>query len=161
MKPGELRLGAYAAIRSFARSQLERSGLAPQVLERYANWCLSCAEELAEEAQGGAMSERSDALARWRVDLLATVERAMHGGPMTASSAETALRILLALGDTLLQRGPLERFDELLGPGSRCHAWLGGRSLGSWPEPWRSEGASRRGPASWGGRGGTCWRHWI
>jgi predicted ATPase len=107
---GEMRLGVYASIRDFAARSLDET--AARALEaRHADHIVSAAESSA----AGDPTRRARILAE-RDNLLAVIERVLGRGPVTARTAEPALRALLLLAPSRLYEGPLEAYVRLLDP---------------------------------------------
>jgi len=96
--PGELRLGMYVAIRQLAAFFVAAG-------ERWSS---------AEEDEDTADPRRH--LIVERENLLAVAERVLGRGPVTAATAEPALKALLVLWPVLLVRGPLATYAKLMGP---------------------------------------------
>lgn len=112
----EIRLGSFDCVRVFAQQKLEESGLRDASLERHTRFFVESAESWAAELGRGATVQARRRLVVERDNLLAIVERVMAMRPVTASSAEPALRVLLALAPVLLTRGPLPLYVKLLDP---------------------------------------------
>ena len=82
--------------------------------ERHAAWFVAQAERAADEAH------RDPAAAGWliaeRENVLAVVTRVLSGGPVTARTAEPALRALVTLSPALLAQGTLGSVAALVAP---------------------------------------------
>ena len=112
---GELRLGMYETIRDYARERLAEMPHQGDVEQRHAAFTVEEAERRQTRRGGGGASASYHLLAE-RQNLLAVAERVLRRGPVTASSAEPALRALLVLEPVLLHRGPLEKYSILFEP---------------------------------------------
>jgi len=106
------RLDLYASIRSFvARAH---PGPIAAAQERHAAWFVSQAERAAEHAHRD-LAARAWLLAE-RDNVLAVVTQVLSGAPVTALTAEPALRALVALSPLLLARGALASVAALVAP---------------------------------------------
>jgi predicted ATPase len=128
---GDLRLGLYASIREYAARALDPAATAA-VEARHAAHAVRSAEALAARV---AEPEARSALLAERENLLAVIERVLGRGPVTARTAEPALRALVVLAPLLEHDGPLESYVRLLDPvldatqGSGADPALIGRAL--------------------------------
>jgi len=106
------RFDLYASIRSFVVR--EHPGPIAAASERHAAWFVSEAERAAEQAH------RDVAAAAWliaeRENVLAVATKVLSGAPVTARTAEPALRALVALSPVLLAQGTLGSVAALLAP---------------------------------------------
>lgn len=114
--PGELRLGLYAPIREYAAGRLAASGGADAAEARHAAYFVGAGRQWGEVARPGDGVDRRLLLLVERDNLLAVAERVLGRGPVTAASAEPALKALLALWPVLLVQGPLGTYEKLMGP---------------------------------------------
>ena len=106
------RFDLYASVRSYV-ARFHPGPIAAAV-ERHASWFVTMAEAAAEQAHRDAAA-RAWLLAE-RDNLLAVVARVLGDGPVTARSAEPALRALVALNPVLLARGELSSVAALVAP---------------------------------------------
>lgn len=122
---GDLRLSAYEAIREYASRRLDEAGTRAETVGRHAAHYVETAERriTGVEVEGGA--EAHHALLLERENLLAVVDRVLSARPVTARTAEPALRALLALAPVLLTRGPVATFAALIEPALEATAASG------------------------------------
>jgi predicted ATPase/Tfp pilus assembly protein PilF len=112
---GELRLGMYASIRAYAARSLDAEA-ARAAEARHAAHFVAAAEALAARGDGREGPEARARILADRENLLAVIERVLGRGPVSARTAEPALRALLVLAPALEHDGPLESYVRLLDP---------------------------------------------
>jgi len=106
----ETRLQMYRAVREFASSKLDEAE-ARAIEARHADWFVDCAERWAEGRSGAPGTAQID-----RENLLEIVERVAQRHPVTARTAEPALRALLALAAVAQLHGPMQSWIRVIEP---------------------------------------------
>lgn len=112
----EVRLGMYAAVREFADGKLADSGSVSDVEARHAQYFVEAGRRWSHEARLARGVTSRHRLLLDRENLLAVAERVLQRGPVTVSTAQPALEVLVILAPVLLVHGPLQRYAELLEP---------------------------------------------
>jgi tetratricopeptide (TPR) repeat protein len=108
--PDELRLEMYRAVRQYASRRFERIE-ATDAESRHADWFVAWGERWSADASpaaGGVLVERDN--------LLAVVDRVAAHQPVTARTAEPALRALLVLSGVAQLHGPMQTWMRVLDP---------------------------------------------
>jgi predicted ATPase len=112
---GEIRLGMYASIREHAGRRL-----APEAMRaaeaRHAEAVVRAAEGWAQRGVGREAAEARARILLERDNLLAVLERVTARRPVTARTAEPALRALLVLAPVVTDEAPLGAYVNLLDP---------------------------------------------
>mgnify|MGYP001217068413 CR=1 FL=1 len=113
--PGELRLGMFASVRAFAADELEAAARAA-ASARHAHHVVRSAEAHAEQLAGRDGPEHRARILAERDNLLEVIDRVLGHGPVSARTAEPALRALLVLATLSPYDGPLETYVRALDP---------------------------------------------
>ncbi|MEZ4298889.1 MAG: hypothetical protein R3B70_28325, partial [Polyangiaceae bacterium] len=116
--PGELRLSMLSSVRAFALEKLASQGPAARaaVEERHARAVLTLAESHERGLSTPRGAEHRAGILALRDELVEVIERVLGKGPVSARTAEPALRALLVLANLSPYDGPPEAFASAVGP---------------------------------------------
>jgi len=113
--PGEVRLAMFASVRAYVQDRLDPS-VKKAACDRHAHHVVRAAEEHEKHLSGKDGAEHRARLLAERDNLLEVIERVLGQGPVSARTAEPALRALLVLSSVAPETGPLGVFVRALDP---------------------------------------------